>query len=144
MKCKTNIAFETEEKLVILHPLIDPQVDETLEFKESYETITRGRASHVSIYITNPSNRKIVLNRGDILETLHKKSAVIPIPISKDINIHEISQEVHTKKENWQLEVEFPDLTQEHQARVGKLLLELCDVFSKNLSDIGDISDFQM
>ena len=33
------------------------------------------------------------------------------MPISKGIDIHEISQEVHTEKENWQPEVELPDLT---------------------------------
>ena len=141
---QANTEFETEEKSVIFHPLINPQVDETLEFKESYETIRRGRTPHVSIYITNLSNRKIVLNRGDIFETFHNKSALIPIPISKDIDIHGISQEVHTDKGNWQPEVEFPNLTQEQQARVRKLLLEQCNVFSKNPSDIGYISDFQM
>ena len=54
VKCKTNIEFETEEKSVIFQPLIDPQVDETLEFKESYETIRKGRSPHVYVYITNP------------------------------------------------------------------------------------------
>ena len=141
-KCKTKIEFE--EKSVIFQPLIDPQADETLEFKESYETIRKGRSPHVYIYTTNPSNCKIVLKRGDFLGTLHNISTVIPIPISKGIDIHEISQEVHVEKENWQPEVELPDLTQEQQARVRKLLLEQCDVFSKNPSDIGDISDFQM
>ena len=71
-------------------------------------------------------------------------SAVIPIPTSKNIDIHEISQEAHTENENWQPEVELSDLTQEQQTRVRKLLLEQCDVFSKNSSDTGDISDFQM
>ena len=49
VKCKTNIEFET---------------DETLEFKKSYETIRKGRSPHIYIYITNPSNHKIVLKRG--------------------------------------------------------------------------------
>ena len=100
VKCKTNIEFETEEKSVIFQSLIDLQVDKTLEFKESYKTIRRGRILHVSIHITNPSNRKIVLNRGDILGTLHDISALIPIQISKNIDIHEISQEVHTENGN--------------------------------------------
>ena len=85
VKCKTNIEFKNEEKSIIFKPLIHPQVDKTLEFKESYET------SHISIYIKNPSSRKIVLKRGNILGTLHDISAVIPIPVSKDIDIHEIS-----------------------------------------------------
>ena len=55
VKCKKNIEFEPEEKSVIFPPLLDPQVDETLEFKESYETIRKGRSPHVYIYITNPS-----------------------------------------------------------------------------------------
>ena len=100
VKCKTNIEFETEEKSVIFQSLIDLQVNKTLEFKESYMTIRRRRTLHVSIYITNPSNRKIVLNRGDILGTLHDISALIPIQISKNIDIHEISQEVHTENCN--------------------------------------------
>ena len=41
VKCKTNIEFETEEKSVIFQPLIDPQVDKSLEFKESYESIRK-------------------------------------------------------------------------------------------------------
>ena len=101
VKCKANIEFETEVKSVIFQPLIDPQVDETLEFKESYETIRNGRSPHVHTYITNPSSRKIVLKRGDILGTLHNISAVIPIPIIKGLDIHEISQEVCPEKENW-------------------------------------------
>ena len=64
VKCKTNIEFETDEKSVIFQPLIDPQVNETPEFKEFYETIRKGRYPHVHIYITNPPNRKIVLKRG--------------------------------------------------------------------------------
>ena len=64
VKCKAKIEFGAEEKSVIFQPLTEPQVNETLEFKESYETIRKGRSPHVYIYITNPSNRKIVLKRG--------------------------------------------------------------------------------
>ena len=64
VKSKTNIGFEIEEKSVIFQPLIDPQVDETLEFKESYETIRKGKTTHVPIYITNPCNHKIVQREG--------------------------------------------------------------------------------
>ena len=112
VNCKKNFEFETKEKSVIFQPSIDSQADKILEFKKSYETTRKGKTPHVSIYITNLSNRKIVLQRGgDIFGTLHNISAVTPIPISKDIDIHEISQEVHIEKENWQHEVELPDLT---------------------------------
>ena len=60
-----------------------------------------------------------------------------------DIDIHEISHKVHTEKKNWQPEVELPDLTQEQHAWVRKLLLEQCNVFSKNPNDIGDIKIFK-
>ena len=115
VKCKGNIEFETKEMSVIFQPLIDPQVDETLEFRESYKTIRKWRTPHVFLYITNPSNCKVVLKRGYILGNLHNISAAIPIPISKDTDIHEIGPEVHTEKENWQPEVELPDLTKEQQ-----------------------------
>ena len=101
VKCKTNIEFETEEQSVIFQPSIDPQVDETLEFKESYEAIRR-ESLHVSIYITNPSNHKIVLYRRDLLGTLHNISSNTNTNFKAfDIDIHEISQEVHTDKENY-------------------------------------------
>ena len=58
VKCKTNIEFETEEKSNIFQLLIDTQVDETLEFKESCGTNRWGKTPHVSIYIKNPSNWK--------------------------------------------------------------------------------------
>ena len=101
VKCKRNIEFETEEQSVIFQPSIDPQVDETLEFKESYEAIRR-ESLHVSIYITNPSNHKIVLYRQDLLGTLHNISGNTNTNFKAfDIDIHEISQEVHTDKENY-------------------------------------------
>ena len=37
-KCKADIKFETKEKSVIFQPL----VEETLEFREFYETIRKG------------------------------------------------------------------------------------------------------
>ena len=78
------------------------------------------------------------------LGTLHNVSAVIPLPISNDIQINEISQEVTNENGKWQPETELPALTEEQRARVRKLLFEQCEVFSKNKLDIGDIKDFQM
>ena len=73
---------------------VEPEVDEALKIKESYEVLKKGRTPHVFILISNPSNRYIVLRRGDVLGTLHNVSVVIPLPISNDIQINEISQEV--------------------------------------------------
>ena len=61
VNCKKNFEFETKEKSVIFQPLIDSQADKILEFRKSYETNRKGKTPHVSIYITNLSNRKIVL-----------------------------------------------------------------------------------
>ena len=61
VNCKKNFEFETKEKSVIFQPLIDCQADKILEFRKSYETTRKGKTPHVSIYITNLSNRKIVL-----------------------------------------------------------------------------------
>ena len=61
VNCKKNFEFETKEKSVIFQPSIDSQADKILEFKKSYETTRKGKTPHVSIYITNLSNRKIVL-----------------------------------------------------------------------------------
>ena len=144
VKCKANVEFEAKAKSLIFQPLLEPEVDEALEIKESYEVLKKGRTPHVFILIFNPSNRDIVLRRGDVLRTLHNVSAVIRLPISKDIQINEISQEVTNENGKWQPETELPDLTEEQQARVKKLLFEQCKVFSKNKLDIGDIKDFQM
>ena len=61
VNCKKNFEFETKEKSVIFQPSIDSEADKILEFKKSYETTRKGKTPHVSIYITNLSNRKIVL-----------------------------------------------------------------------------------
>ena len=144
VKCKANVEFEAKEKSLIFQPLVEPQVDEALEIKESYEVLKKGRTKHVFILISNPSDRDIVLRRGDVLGTLHNVSAVIPLPIPTDIQVNEISQEVTNENEKWQPKIDLPDLTEEQQARVKKLLYEQCEAFSKNKSDIGDIKDFQM
>ena len=107
VKCKANVEFKAKEKSLIFHPLVEPEVDKALEIKESYEVLKKGRTPHVFILISNPSNRDIVLRRGDVLRTLHNVSAVIPLPISKDIQINEISQEVTNKNGKWQPETEL-------------------------------------
>ena len=144
VKCNANVKFEAKEKSLIFRPLVEPEVGEALEIKESYEVLKKGSTPHVFILISNPSNRDIVLRRGDVLGTLHNVSAVISFPISKDVQINEISQEVTNQNGKWQPETELPDLTEEQQARVKKLLFEQYEVFSKNKLDIGDIKDFQM
>ena len=145
VNCKANVEFEAKEKSLISQPLVEPEVDEALEIKKSYEVLKKGRTPHVFTLISNPSKRDIFLRRGDVLGTLHNVSAVVPLPISKDIQINEISQEVTNENGRWQPETELPELTEEQQARVKKLLFEQCEVFSKNKLDIlRDIKDFQM
>lgn len=144
VKCKANVEFEAKEKSLIFQPLVEPQVDEALEIKESYEVLKKGRTPHVFILISNLSDRDIVLRRGDVLGTLHNVSAVIPLPISKDIKVNEISQEAPKENEKWQPEIDLPDLTEEQQGKVKKVLFDQCEAFAKNKSDIGDIKDFQM
>ena len=56
VKCKVNVEFEAKEKSLIFQPLVEPEVDEALEIKESYEVLKTGRTPHVFILISNSSN----------------------------------------------------------------------------------------
>ena len=82
----------------------------------------KGKTPH--IFIANPSNKNIVIiNKGDILGTLHNVSATIPIIYKKEININQISQETElNSSEKWQPIVDLADLTKEQRKKVHDVL----------------------
>ena len=141
VKCRGNIEFNSRQKSVLFQPLLEPNIRDILNINESYENLSKGKTPHIFITVANSTNKDIVINKGDILGTLHSVSVTIPVIYKKEININKISQETQVE---WQPIVDLPDLTEEQRKKVHDVLKNQCEVFSKDPSDIGNIPDFQM
>ena len=144
LKCKGNIKFDSKQKSVLFQPLLEPNISDILNIHESYENLSKGKTPHLFITIANPSNKDIVINKREILGTLHNVSATTPVTYKTEINVNKISQETELNpSEKWQPIVDLPYLTEEQRKKVHVVLRNQCEVFSKDPSDIGNIPDFQ-
>ena len=130
LKCRATIDFDSQQKFVLFQTLLEPNISDILFINESYENLKKGKTPHVYVTITNPSNKDIVINKGDILGTLHSVSATIPVIYNKEINVNKISQESESNpSEKWQPVVELPELTEEQRKKVNDVLRNQCEVF---------------
>ena len=79
VKCRRNIDFDSKQEPVLFQPLLEPNISDILNINKSYENFNKRKTPHIFITITNPSNKDSVINKGDILGTLHNVSATIPV-----------------------------------------------------------------
>ena len=79
VKCRGNIELDSKQKSVLFQPLIEPNISDILNINKLYENLSKGKTPHILITIANPSNKDIIMNKGDILGTLHNVLATIPV-----------------------------------------------------------------
>ena len=79
VKCRGNIEFDSKQKSILFQPLIEPNISDILNINKLYENLSKGKTPHILITIANPSNKDIIMNKGDILGTLHNVLATIPV-----------------------------------------------------------------
>ena len=84
VKCRGNIEFNSRQKSVLFQPLLEPNIRDILNINESYENLSKAKTPHIFITVANSTNKDIVINKGDILGTLHSVSVTIPVIYKKD------------------------------------------------------------
>ena len=83
VKCRENIEFDSKQKSVLFQPFLEPNISDILNINESYENLSRGKTPHIFITVVNPSNKDIVIKKGDILGTVQNVSATKPVIFKK-------------------------------------------------------------
>ena len=71
VKCRGNVEFDSKQKYVLFQPLLKPDISDILNINETCENLSKGKTPNIFITIANPSNKDIVINKTDILGTLH-------------------------------------------------------------------------
>ncbi|MCH2405578.1 MAG: hypothetical protein MK200_05230 [Nitrosopumilus sp.] len=154
IKCKVKLLMDVPEKTVHFLPQFSENGDDDLSFSETISTIKRGRTQNICVDVRNPTNSDLILKKGVVIGKVCGVSAVIPMKIEHflpKVKSEVISDDlsrgvkiVQNAEVKWMPKVDLSHLTTEQKGLVEGLLLQECDVFSTNDSDIGDIQDFQM
>ena len=100
-----------------------------------YKKLSESKTPHIFTTIANPSNKDILINKGDILVQLFIKKRSMLIRLARwQLN----------PSEKWQPIVYLRDLTKEQRKKVYGVLRNQCKVFLKDPSYISNIPNFQM
>ena len=159
VKCKVKIPINGVSQSVLYSPMFAENEDEHLCTSAGVYLIKRGETQYVNVEVMNPTNKDIVLKKGEKLGELCSIVAAVPLVVDENENSEEnvkvsatniqkidensdISQKF--EKEECFSKLDLSHLTEEQKLLVQDLLWEEKDIFSKNDSDIGDIKDFQM
>ena len=150
IKCKVKVLMDKLEQIVHFRLEISENIENELSFSETISTVRRGRTQNISVDVMNPTKTDLVLKKGVAIGNICGVSAVFPMKMenfmpkvkAKHMNINGVTNLANGEK--WVSKLDLSHLTDEPKGLVNTLLLQECDVFSKDDCDIGDIEDFQM
>ena len=83
VKCKGNIKFDSKQKSVLFQPLLEPNINDVLNINKLYKKLSESKTPHIFITIANPSNKDILINKGDILVQLFIKKRSMLIRLAR-------------------------------------------------------------
>ena len=120
-----------------------------LTLTENIVTLNPSKSRSIKIPVVNPTPKNIFIRSGSLMGNLERVATAIPlklkpIEIPADINKIEVDIEAPKNETKWLPGVDLSQLTEDQRVRVENLLLNECDVFSKNDSDIGTIKSFKL
>ena len=149
VKCKfKNYVFENRSLPVIFQPNLDLSTD--FVTTENLVRINPSKSKTIKIPIYNPTSKEIFIRSNSLIGSLERVAAAIPleikpIEIPADVsNINLDTKNTENTKNNWLPEVDLSHLPDEQRVQVEKVLIENCDVFSKNDLDIGRIESLKL
>ena len=150
IKCKVKVLMDKPEQIVHFRPEIFENIENELSFSETISTVRRGRTQNISVDVMNPNKTDLILKKGVAIGNMCGVSAVFPMKMenfmpkvkAKHVNINGVTNLANGEK--WVPKLDLSHLTDEQKGLVNALLLQECDVFSKDDCDTRDIEDFQM
>ena len=155
VKCKVKLGFIDKNTLpVVFQP--DLNLHTEFQLTESLANIKRGRTTYIKIPITNPTSHDICINSKSQLGSLHRISAVIPLPTYSNtdhpsasadnqfnVDVNAVKTEVKNV-DTWLPPVKLDHLSEEQKAKVESVLREEVDVFSRDKNDIGKMEQLKL
>ena len=130
-------------KVILFQSLEELCVENELVVFDSPHVL-KNRKKYVDVCVYNPTNEKIVIDKGTVLGQVSDIAAAYTLPVmpAKSIEISEI--EVKEESEGGGLKFDLEHLEPEQREIAAKMLYEEKDVFSESKNDIGHISDFKL
>ena len=155
MRCKVKGDVKGLDLSFIVSDVITGDWEGILEVTDSLGELVRGKTPYVNIEVRNVTGKDVHLRRDVVVAEISSVSAVIPLKLFKpvdDVQVDTVvtedtattSETSESSGEKWQPKADLDHLSPEERKQVEEVLLEECDVFAKDDTDIGDISDLQM
>ena len=132
---------------VIFQPTFDLSLELTLT--ENLVTLNPSKSRLIKIPVFfNPTAKDLFIHSGSLMGNLERAATAIllelkPIKIPADMSQIEVNIEAPNNETKWLPGADLSNLPEDQRVRVENLLDE-CDVFSKNDSDIGTIEKFKL
>ena len=165
IRCRVKAQGNDDEQTVYFAPR-DQEGDDELTFSESVCTLKRGRTNYVTVDVMNLTKKDKVLSKGTEIGSMHSVASVIPMVSmvnAQKVRTADVRCTSGTINDEGTITCECGDeckgrecendgdikwdlshLNEEQRLKMEAVLKKHKHVFSKNDSDIGDITDFQM
>ena len=149
IKCKVNCTvIEMKSIPCIFEP--DVNLPETIVLSENLINFNPAKSKSIKIPVFNQTNRDIWLDKKTVLGNLEIVSAAFPIEIKnirvddKTFDKYKTTEENKNSENKWLPGVDLSHLPNDQRKLVESVLIEECDVFSKNEHDIGSIEKLKL
>ena len=151
IQCRLKAQGNADEQAVYFSPRLQ-ECDEDLNILETVSSLKRGHTNYVVVEVLNETKQDKTLSKGTTIGSIHSVSAVTPMTKMRDLSKNKKEAEVTVNAveeeteggDDWTPNWDLSHLTAEQQKPVLEVLNEFKDVFSRNESDIGDITEFEM
>ena len=132
---------------VIFQPTLDLSLELTLT--ENLVTLNPSKSRLIKIPVFNPTAKNIFIRSDSLIGNSERVATAIPlelkpIEIPADVSKIEVNIEAPKNETKWLPGADLSHLPEDQQVREENLLLDECDVFSKNDSGIGKIEIFKL
>ena len=128
-----------------------PQAD-GLELGEELTKITPGKSSHVTILVSNNTDRNILLKRRTELGRIHMVKSVLPIPNPPDQICTRGEKKPYSeatlhqghKQDEWDPPVDLSQLEENEQLIVREVLRQEAGAFGRTDDDVGCVENLEL
>ena len=149
VKCQIHFGPVPEGMPMIFEPKEDGELPDGLELGEELTKITPGTSSHVTILVSNNTQRNILLKPRTELGRVHMVKSVLPIPNppdqictrGKEKPYSEATSHQGHKQDKWEPPVDFGQLEENKQLIVREMLRQEAGAFARTDDDVGCVEN---
>ncbi|XP_033125542.1 uncharacterized protein LOC117123651 [Anneissia japonica] len=140
--CRVHSRCKEENLPVIFEPNIHTPWPDGLEVPDALIHLEKGSSYRITIYVTNPTNHPLRLDRSTKLGTLHVVQSVLPGRVKCKATVSSATE--NESEEEWEPPVDMTCFDVKQATIVRQMLREESSAFSRDDRDMGCIADLQM